>query len=167
MSLKQVTISKIDQIFNAPLLQHCGEPIEWPEAYQIVQVGREQFAESIQSDYWENTLRGSFNIISDVIIKNRNYRYFTESIGPLEKSIGDIIKLKISQAIIESVFAKSSLKKMISRTLLFIIRNHCYENEYWDVIQQSNTDGLIHVLSAGHLPCGYEGIYPNGRILAF
>jgi len=168
MALKETTIARIGKIFSSPLLQNCGKIYEGKDASRIRAVDHCDFLKSIQSDYWENTLRRSFNIISDAIIANHSYRYFSDTISVLQETLGNIIKPKITVLLDNSDYClDESVKNEVRRTLIFIVRNHCYENEFFELIKQRNTNVMIDVLCSGHLPCGYEGVYPDGTALIY
>jgi len=168
MNLKETTMARFKRIFSSPLLQNCGKFYESKDASRMRAVNHNTFINSIKSDYWENTLRRSFNIISDAIIANHSYRYFTDTVSVLGAALGNVIDPKIAELTHKSNFKLDKIvKKEIRRTLIFILTNHCYENEYYELINQRNTDVMVDVICSGHIPCGYEGVYPEGVTLVY
>jgi hypothetical protein len=55
----------------------------------------------------------------------------------------------------------------MTENLKWNLVNYLLEDAYSNFLQEPFFDGLINVYEAGHMPCGWSGTWPAGKLVIY
>lgn len=144
---------------------NCGQKVKYSSTKSLKRL--ESLAESItscNSIEWENfqlEKRNDLTLFLNRTRKNEFTEWNTVTIA-LKNYLEDRIFKTIREKLIES-----DLPDSILDSVKWDILSYCQEVAYKKCNIPTFYSHLIPIYSNGHLPCGYEGDFPNGKILIY
>jgi hypothetical protein len=137
---------------------------EQEQADVLVLPSWEEAIKSCASASWENVQLEAANLISDVLVVQYRERY------QLWNVIAEEVKattIPLIQRKISPVIEKHSLPKVFEDSVNWDIVHIGIAAEYVDLYPPR-----FHALCAywyikGHFPCGWDGDFPNGRLIIY
>jgi hypothetical protein len=133
----------------------------------ITQVQLRAIAEGmVTSRSWDDVVRKVGNIISLGIITKIGYDYFSETWN----LICDLIPANVYVYIKDNsvlAFPETQINTEVNMNCMHIVSNHIHECEYFEHLKTNDTQILFDWLVQGHLPCGWEGDYPYGKLIIY
>lgn len=125
----------------------------WPEA-----------VEHAGSKSWQDMNRNAADRFCDEILAHSKERYdkLGEVIEELKKYTVPFVRYMV-----EPVMRQHDLPGWFEAKVNIDIIHACLEAEYADLVKFRWFTGLSHFYAAGHFPCGWEGIYPQGRFIIY
>lgn len=123
----------------------------------------QEVTESINNPYWEDVTLEAANQIGLAIqsISRSDYRRWNSLVHLLKPTILPMIERKIER------FRNDRSFKVIEGCVQWDILHWCLESEFSDFNPPGFFQELGHWYLKGHLPCGWEGQYPEGRLIVY
>ena len=81
------------------------------------------------------------------------------------RSIADTENAVLREHIVPQLPTEASAR--LPRSIIHQIGMGAMELMYADIVRFEWFTGLVDILATGHVACGYEGEYPNGRLIVF
>lgn len=120
------------------------------------------FIKELNSDEWEGTTLVVGNKITDYLAKKHTnkYQHWNSLVKEAKNVVGNDIIPKI-------IFPESE-KGSMTENLKWDLVNYLLEDAYSTFLQEPFFfDGLINVYEAGHMPCGWSGTWPAGKLVIY
>lgn len=126
-------------------------------------VSSDDFILSIQSDEWEDATLEARNEITGFLAK-RHAMIYQDWNKLAEEARGFV-----ENVIIPSVPNIDGVDmKIIFTNMKWDLVNYLLEDAYKDKLKQSLFfNELISVYENGHIPCGWDGVWPNGNLVIY
>jgi hypothetical protein len=120
--------------------------------------------EQCSSIEWENLCQEAVNQYSARLIERSQEKYnqWNEIVDFLKPVTQALVRRKI-----EAVVRENDLPKVFEDTVQWDILHVCMEAEYADVYPPGYYASQAYWYVKGHFPCGWEGDFPNGKIIIF
>lgn len=156
----------VEELMNCKWLQHCGEEQNAQYDFEVLhQKDHAKAMKTITSIDWENIcLEESGNITAYLSIHNKVE--YNKNWNLLVKKIKSEVLPHIVEKIQEGVIIKNlpegvidDIKFNLVTILISDAFSDCYSSKFYR--------NLYQIYLSGHLPCGWEGEFPNGRIIVF
>ena len=147
-------LTKINWFFN------LGVATTLPGVIQVQSLSL--FIKGLNSDEWESATLEAGNEITGYLAKKHtnNYQYWNSLVKEAKKVVENDIIPKI-------IFPESEKSSMIEN-LKWDLVNYLLEDAYGSLLREPFFfDGLINVYEAGHMPCGWSGTWPAGKLVIY
>jgi len=120
--------------------------------------------EHCSSIEWENLCMEASNQYRMRLLEKSQERYnqWNELVDQLKPVTEALVRRKI-----EAVVRENNLPKVFEDTVQWDILGVCMEAEYADVYPPGYYASQAYWYVKGHFPCGWEGDFPNGKIIIF
>ena len=120
--------------------------------------------EHCRSVEWENLCLEAVNQYRERLLERAKDRYiqWNDLVAQLKPVTNALVIQKI-----ETVVRENDLPKVFEDTVQWDILNVCMEAEYADVYPPGYYASQAYWYVKGHFPCGWEGDFPNGKIIIF
>jgi len=120
--------------------------------------------EHCSSIEWENLCMEASNQYRMRLLEKSQERYnqWNELVDQLKPVTEALVRRKI-----EAVVRVNDLPKVFEDTVHWDILGVCMEAEYADVYPPGYYASQAYWYVKGHFPCGWEGDFPNGKIIIF
>ena len=125
----------------------------WPQA-----IGRCDTAE------WEDLQLEALNQYRECIAQRSKDRweFWSETVREVKKITRPLVARKIA-----TVVREHTLPEIFSIQVDHDIIGFCMEAEYSDVCPPGFFTGLGHWYIKGHFPCGWSGLFPQGKLVIY
>ncbi|MEI7232017.1 hypothetical protein [Pectobacterium carotovorum] len=129
--------------------------------YRVVSF--DDFILSIQSDEWEDATLEARNEITGFLAKRHTIIYQEWN------KLAEEARGFVENIIIPSVPNIDGVDmKMIFTNMKWDLVNYLLEDSYKDKLKQSLFfNELVSVYEHGHIPCGWDGMWPNGNLVIY
>lgn len=157
MKISQLAIDRLNKI---NWFVNLGKATTLPVVLQAQSLSL--FIKSLNSDEWESaTLEAVNEITGDLAIKHtEKYQYWNSLVKEAKK----VVEIDI---IPEIIFPESEKISMIE-SLKWDLVNYLLEDAYSSLLREPFFfNGLINVYEASHMPCGWSGIWPAGKLVIY
>ncbi len=162
----QINPEVINQLNECTWFSNCGKPLVTNQYLNISFLeNKKMIEECIQSIIWENVCLEEIGNITAFLSLNRRNEY-RETWNVMTKTIRSEI-IPILMPIIENKIEIADLPLSISDDVMFNILNIIMAYSCREIIRNEFFDELLYIYLSGHLPCGWEGDYPNGRLIVY
>jgi len=133
-------------------------------AAAIVLSSWQEAIEHCSSIEWENLCLEASNQYRMRLLEKSQERYnqWNELVDQLKPVTEALVRRKI-----EAVVRENNLPKVFEDTVQWDILGVCMEAEYADVYPPGYYASQAYWYVKGHFPCGWEGDFPNGKIIIF
>ncbi len=113
---------------------------------------------------WENLCLEAINQLSGRILERskERYRQWNDVVIELKKTVIPFVKIKI-----ERVSVENKLSKSFEDSVQWDILAVCIEAEYSDVFPPAFYASQAYWYVNGHYPCGWQGDFPNGKLIIY
>lgn len=120
------------------------------------------FIKGLNSDEWERATLAAGNEITGYLAKKHTNKYqYWNSLVKEAKNV-------VENDIIPKITFPESVKGSMTETLKWDLVNYLLEDAYSNFLQEPFFfDGLINVYEAGHMPCGWSGTWPAGKLVIY
>jgi len=120
--------------------------------------------ESSESDEWQNLCLEAANQLRERILERSRERLlqWNEIVDDLKKVTIPFVRRKI-----EAVVQTHHLPVCFEDTVQWDILHLCMESEYADVVAPAFYASQAYWYMKGHFPCGWEGEFPEGKLIIF
>jgi len=155
------TLATLEQLKNGDWFSRVGIKdtdaaivlSSWPEA-----IG---YCSSIE---WENLCLEASNQLRERLLKTSKDRFvkWNDIAIELKKTTRPFVRQKI-----EPIVREQRLPKMFEDTVQWDILGVCMEAEYADVVPPGFYASQAYWYTKGHFPCGWEGEFPEGKLIIY
>ncbi|WP_036155362.1 hypothetical protein [Maribacter forsetii] len=163
--LKPLIPEHFSDLENINWFSNCGKEIDFSSKHNLKRIeSLKQSVELCNSIEWENFQLEKRNDLTSFLNRtrqNESTEWNTITVGIknyLNNGIFKTAKEKLNQ---------SDLPDSIFASLEWDILSYCQEVAYKKYNIPTFYSHLIPIYKNGHLPCGYEGEFPNGTILMY
>ena len=159
-----------DQLYNklmdCPWLKRCGIPEARLFSFSTIWIQDvDEITKAITSMEWENICLEEHGNISEFLAVNYKAEYchsWNTTVAFLKsKHLPDIMFR------IENAYQPNKLPSSILNDIRFNLLSIFLANHYQQYYQSSFFSMLLSIYISGHLPCGWQGVYPDGSIMIF
>ncbi len=114
---------------------------------------------------WENTAIEAANQLSGQIVSvsMERFRLWNLIVRDAKTITVPLVKQKISNVILNN----KGLSKRFEGCVQWDILHAVMESEYSDLVAPSFYANLSQCYLRGHFPCGWDGQYPDGKLMVF
>ena len=163
--LKSLRPEHFEDLKKINWFSNCGKEIKFQSKHNLKRL--ELLTDSItscNSIEWENFQLEKRNDLTSFLNRTRKNEFTEWNIitGGIKNYLEDGIFKTVKEGLINS-----NLPVSILDSVKWDILSYCQEIAYKKYNTPSFYSHLIPIYSNGHLPCGYEGEFPNGTILIF
>ena len=152
-------LEKIDWFSN------CGNELEFTSRHHLERIGSLiESVNSCNSVEWENfqlEKRNNLTLFLERTQKNESAEW-NNSTGGIKNYLKDGIFKTVQDKL-----NQSDLPESIFASVEWDILSYCQEIAYKKYNIPTFYAHLISIYKNGHLPCGYKGEFPNGKILIY
>ena len=155
-----------NQLIDCPWLKRCGIPeaslFPFPATW-IQDV--DEITKAITSIEWENICLEEHGNISEFLAVNDRAEYrhsWNTTVAFLKSKYLPDIMFRI-----ENICKENKLPSSILNDIKFNLLSIFLTNHYQQYDRSSFFSMLLSIYMAGHLPCGWQGKYPDGNIIIF
>lgn len=154
----------LNEIMNCQWLNRCGVEDEFDFEVEFIK-SLKNAEKSINSVKWENMCleRGSdFTSFLARNYKDEYNRFWNDIVRMIKRDYFPQIIKKIDAILLEKGFSNSIVEDIkFNLITLFMLNFYSdyYSDEFW-----------VHMLSvylSGHIPCGWAGNYPEGKLMIY
>ena len=146
--------------------ENCGVMDNCTYDFEVYIVKTEkELMKSIQSIAWENTCleaQGDLSEYLHIYHRKEFDEYWNKEVDIIKETYYPPISDKIEK-IIEEKNYPLEIKADLDYTILLILMADYYSEFYESVFFKN----LLEIYLSGHLPCGWKGKYPDGKIMVF
>lgn len=155
------TVQKLRELKNYPWFSRAGTStgrdldfgLSWDEA--IAEASRVE---------WSNVQLEGKNQLTRNLSHNHRQRFrqwnrIVEEVKAAQEQIFSGIIIPLAR--------EKALPKSFENTVRWDLLCICMEVEFADIVPPCFYNRLDHCYETGHFPCGWEGDYPQGRLLVF
>jgi hypothetical protein len=154
-----------DSVRDIPWFSRCGQAptLDIPLPVQPIHAWSEAVA-SLSSPHWENTTIDARNSFTAFLHKrfNRQFQLWNMIAEEVRRQYVEPLSVEIWQPFAMSRSVSDALVHSIRWTIVAALMEH----EYRDC--RGAPKFFLHLLDVyrgGHIPCGWEGSWPNGKLL--
>lgn len=120
------------------------------------------FIKGLKSDEWESATLEAGNEITGFLARKHTNKY------QCWNSLVKDAKKVVENDIIPKITLPESEKGTMTENLKWDLMNFLLEDAYSSLLQEPFFfDGLISVYEAGHMPCGWSGTWPAGKLVIY
>lgn len=142
---------------------NCGKPLKSEDAIQLVKTWPEA-TKLFKKKHSENAQLESANMLTEQLsfkAPERDQRWNTIAFA-LNPFVDDIVDNKVMKN-----KAGFKLGEHTRIHVGFDLRGTCMELEYADIVPPKHFAERAKWYLAGHFPCGWDGDFPEGRLIVF
>jgi hypothetical protein len=161
VTLHPRTRATLDELERAAWFSAVGQPVSgpcvvlgsWPEAVA-----------SCASLEWENLTLEAANAYAVQLARRNRVRWdrWNDVVKDVKPASEALVARKI-----RSVVDQHSLPKVFADTVSWDILHVCMEAEYADVFPPGFYASQAYWYVQGHFPCGWEGAFPEGKLILY
>jgi hypothetical protein len=157
MKISQLAIDRLNKI---NWFVNLGVATTLPSVIQAHSLSL--FIKGLNSDEWENATLEAGNEITGYLAKKHTNKY--QCWNSLVKEAKKIVENDIIPKITFPEFEKTSMIENLKWDLV----NYLLEDAYSSLLQEPFFfGGLINIYEAGHMPCGWSGTWPAGKLVIY
>lgn len=155
----------LNEVNTCPWLKNCGTDVERAynfDVYAITDI--KDVCKRLNSLEWENFCLDRRNDLTSFLFRNyrKDYGNWNNTVRLVKKEYIISISDSVMQVLQQREWPNSMVDD-ISFNLLCIFMANNYSELYSDVFW----DRMLNVYLSGHLPCGWVGNYPEGKLIVF
>ena len=153
----------VDKVMNCVFFTRCGEKDDFDFEVEYVKTV-DKAVKQINSTKWENTYLEAANEFSVFMVRNHMDDF---------SRANDIIKLAKQKYLVEmgekvkKAWSDEESKDSIWMDVSFIMVKLFSLDHYSEYFKSEFYEHLLEVYLSGHLPCGWKGKYPQGKLIVF
>ena len=155
------TIATLDELEKAAWFSHVGE--KDTEAAIVLSSWEEagRFCSSLE---WQNLCLDALNQYRERLVERSKERFqnWNEVVTEIKVTTIPLVRRKISP-----VVSANSLPRDFEGMVQWDILGVCMEAEYADVYPPGFYASQAYWYVKGHFPCGWEGNFPEGKLIIF
>ncbi|QDT65182.1 hypothetical protein [Calycomorphotria hydatis] len=127
--------------------------------------GWDQAVKLVTSREWQRVRLNRINALTNFLHENHNARYqeWNTIVGDITPCVEKLLGEKVD---LTKIVKKGGRKKFFVEIRL-MIEGACIEAEYSDLVPPGFYTDLAEWYLKGHFPCGWEGEYPEGRLIVY
>lgn len=156
------TLATLDRLSGARWFSNVG--IDDTEGGVVVLSSWEEAVASCTSLEWENLCLEAVNSYCTRLAERAPERFqlWNSIIVEVKRAIAPIVRKKI-----DPVVEKFGLPKRFENVVSWDIMHVCMEAEYADVYPPGYYASQAYWYVMGHFPCGWEGEFPEGKLIVY
>ncbi|MBN3163201.1 MULTISPECIES: hypothetical protein [Pectobacterium] len=150
----------VDRLLKINWFSAVGDTVQLPGVRQVKD--KHEFMKSIDGIEWENTTLEAGNEITGLLAKkfSNDYHHWNPLVREAKKILDGEVLPSISSNIITN--------EVILNNVKWDLVNYLMEDAYKDKIKKPLFfDSLICIYESGHIPCGWDGVWPNGNLVVY
>jgi hypothetical protein len=159
------TKATLEQLENANWFARVGSMDGIMEPEKIVMLPSwPEAIEQCSSIEWENLCLEAQNQYRMRLLERNKDRYlqWNDTVDAIKPFVISLVKRKI-----EVTVRMHNLEKVFEDTVLWDILGVCMESEFADVYPPGFFASQAYWYVNGHFPCGWEGEFPNGKLIVY
>jgi hypothetical protein len=159
--INQRTLTTLDELENAKWFSNVGRV---DSEYPLFLDSWEDAVRHCESDQWESLCQEAANQYRARLLDGdpERFRNWNSTVREV-KQLSIPLVLRKTQHIVK----QKHLSKSFIDTVQWDILHLCMESEYADVFPPGFYASQAYWYASGHFPCGWEGEFPNGRLIVF
>lgn len=162
----KLNTSVVEAVVSNNWLKYCGTESNFPQGIEYTYLSnKKKMVKSVNGIEWENICLEESNNLTGYLAKNEPEIY-NGNWNTLVKKIKAEVLPKITDDI-EKQIIRLGLPKDILNAVKFdivsIIMVLSYEEYYKSVFYNE----MLEIYLSGHIPCGWNGKYPEGNIFIY
>lgn len=158
----QIREEFIEKMMECEWLQRCGMIDEF--SFEVEYVKKKKAEKLIKSIKWENLCldrKGDFTVY--LTLNHREERkLWNKMVEKIKENYMPQIREKINQYLLINELTPRILNDIsFNIIILFMLEYYSefYSSEFYE--------NMMEIYLSGHLPCGWEGEYPEGKFLVY
>ena len=152
----------IERILQIEWLKNCRDPSVSPTQDHIRTDGSNAFSKASRNA-WDNTRLEARGMVTGYLAVHAQ-KEFDPYWNPLVRQVRSEVWSQ-RQAAIQNSVARLGLPACVTASVQFDVINMAVVLSYRDIVPSPFYETLLDVYCEGFLPCGWEGAYPNGRMI--
>lgn len=162
--MNSATISTIEDLKSFKWFNLAGKPLTENASTAVSIDTYDEMLKSIESNRWMNIRIQALNRITKGVREDdlelfKDWNTIAKEIMPFSKSITSMA--------IEHLDCQPNDKTMIEKHVYWDIHHLLLEAEYSHIIEPGFFAYISYWYSLGHLPCGWIGKIPQGKLLVY
>lgn len=150
-------------LLSIDFFAQCGNSVEGLYEFDVcTEKDLNKAIKSLSKTSWENIILEEQNKLTTYLFKNYRDKY-----NNTWNNQAEINQKELIPPIIQKLEDKNIEKEVIEDTkwILMSILMYDYYSEFG--YKSEFLDQILNIWKSGHLPCGYSGKYPNGKLRVF
>lgn len=151
------------ELLMIDFFNQCGMPVNGLYEFNVyVEKDFDKAIKSLSKTSWSNITLEEQNLLSAYLLKNHRDDY-----NKKWNQQAKINREKLIPPIVSKLEEKNIRKEIIDDTkwLLMSTLMYNYYSEFG--IESELLNQILCIWKSGHLPCGYSGKYPNGKLRVY
>ena len=153
-----------ERLLNCKWLQNCGKQEDFGFEVEYVK-SKKQLKKLISSIKWENICleaEGDFTAYLHINHKEDYNKYWNDMVSMIKSEYINTIAEDIMK-VLDDFEGKDDIIIDMKANIVSLFMMHFY-SEYYN---SDFYDKMLKIYLAGHIPCGWNGEYPEGRFLVY
>lgn len=156
-----INSNSLERLMKINWFCHAGQDLFFGDF--VVLKDRASFLKSIGSIEWENATLEARNKMAEYLYENFQREY--QNWKPLAKKIREVLENEI----VPHMPIEFTLNKVIIDSVKWDIMHYLVECFYKEKLKNKDFlfNSLIDIYERGHIPCGWEGEWPQGKLIIY
>jgi len=152
----------LDKLEKADWFAEIGKPIDSPKV--VLVENWQQAIDWCASAEWEDVTLEAANQYRERLFEKSMERFnlWNEIVAEIKTYVVPLVEKKTKK-----VAAENNLPEVFSHAVRWDILHLCMESEYADVHPTGFFESLGFWYVNGRFPCGWDGVFPEGKLVIF
>lgn len=152
----------LEELENADWFTNVGKSYESPNII-LVKTWKDAI-QWCQSQYWEDLTLEAYNQYCERLFERSKERFnlWNDVVAEMKTYVSPLVERKTEQ-----IINKNDLPKVFFHCVFGDIIGVCMEAEYADIYPPGFFASQAFWYVKGHFPCGWEGEFPDGKLVVF
>lgn len=164
MNMNLSTLATIEGLGKFKWFSLVGEPLDKDTSSAISVKTYDRMLRNIESNSWMNLRIQALNRITNSVREHdldlfRDWNIITKEIMPISRQITD--------KAIEFIDCTQADREIITKQVYWDVHHLLIEAEYSSIVEPGFFAYISYWYSVGHLPCGWQGKAPDGKLLVY
>lgn len=151
------------ELLTIDFFNQCGMPVNGLYEFNVyVEKDFDKAIKSLSKTSWSNITLEEQNLLSAYLLKNHRDDY-----NKKWNQQAKINREKLIPPIVSKLEEKNIRKEIIDDTKWLLMSTLMYNYYSKFGIESELLNQILCIWKSGHLPCGYSGKYPNGKLRVY
>ncbi|EOI5727223.1 hypothetical protein ACMS09_000616 [Cronobacter malonaticus] len=156
----KINQAAIDRLLRINWLENVGKDLHISGTVRIDNII--DFENSLQSEEWENTSLEARNDITGFLAKKHSNSFLEWN------KLADIAADIIENKIIPQIPIVAGNQEVLLSNIKWDLLNYFLEDAYGSYLNKPFFfENLINIYEKGHIPCGWDGLWPQGNLIIY
>lgn len=162
--MRETTLAYARHLLALPWLESAGQALQDPDV-TLVHSWKAALA-CCESSERDDMLVDTHNEMTQAISALRGDQWFGRNWNKMAEELREVV-LKPVDSIVRRVTEEKGLPRIIADDISWCMIHACFEVELSDYIETSFYRDHVKWYERGHFPCGWDGEYPEGRLIVY